>query len=171
MGENGSSSVEEKVFELKKVVWRLAMIAAVLIQSTVPVEASDPVTSQLVDREGIPMGLVYLEPDDAGVRVHVSVSGLRPNTNYEFHFHEYAACDAPEFQSAGAYWNPDHELSSVAGELPNIRTDNDGRYSDSIVAEHASLIEGSINNPVLPAGSSLVLERSGARIACGTVEG
>ncbi|EZH64601.1 hypothetical protein DH09_18900 [Bacillaceae bacterium JMAK1] len=160
---------------MKRVARRLAFMMMVTLLVTtvtdhVKAENVGPFTSTLTNTEGERIGIAYFEPDDEGVRVHFSVSGLEPNRIYEFNFHEHATCEAPLFTSAGDVFNPTGKQQNVAGELPSIRTDSNGRYSDSLVAEHASLDTMDLTNPALEEGSSLVLQAEGERIACGVVQ-
>ncbi|MBM7632115.1 superoxide dismutase family protein [Geomicrobium sediminis] len=148
----------------------IAIVFVTTVTDHVKAENVGPFTSTLTNSEGERIGLAYFEPDDEGVRVHFSVSGLEPNRTYEFNFHEHATCETPLFTSAGDVFNPKGEKQNVAGELPSIRTDNNGRYSDSLVAEHASLDTTDLTNPALEEGSSLVLQAGGERIACGVVQ-
>lgn len=144
--------------------------------------------AQLVDAAGRRVGDARF--DDAGtagvVRVRLNATGLPPGT-YAAHVHAVGRCDAPDFTSAGAHWNPrgrqhgrENPAGAHVGDLPNIVVRADGRGSIDAQMDAASLRGDA--NPLFDAdGSALLIHaaaddyrtdpsgNSGARIACGVI--
>jgi len=120
------------------------------------------------------------------VKVRVTVRGFTPGS-YGIHLHQTGRCDAPDFASAGAHWNPagrqhgrQNPQGPHAGDLPNleVRANGTGRI-DFEVPVPAGTAAGA--NPLLDTdGTAVVIHaaaddertdpsgNSGARIACGT---
>ena len=131
------------------------------------------------------MGTVSFSPHGTdAVRVTVDISGLKPNAEHGFHVHERGDCSAPDAMSAGGHFNPlarkhggamsEHH----AGDIPNLKTDAQGRVRGSFEVSGIS-VEG---GPLSIIGKSVVVHRdpddyrsqpagdSGPRIACGVVQ-
>jgi superoxide dismutase, Cu-Zn family len=139
------------------------------------------------DAEGRTVGTALLTPERDGVRVVLSVSGLPPGP-HGVHVHERGRCEGPDFQSAGAHFDPQgrqHGLSNPAGphagDLPNLEVGADGRGALTALARGATLTGTGPASLGRPGGTALVIHagpddqvtdpsgNSGARIACGVI--
>jgi superoxide dismutase, Cu-Zn family len=120
-----------------------------------------------------------------GVQISGMVQGLKPDSEFGFHFHEKGDCSAPDATSAGAHFNPtsqDHGNPQAqphhAGDMLNVKSDAQGVAEVSIDNPDVSLQSGQPNDIL---GKALVLHAkpddyktqpsgdSGDRIACGVV--
>jgi superoxide dismutase, Cu-Zn family len=121
----------------------------------------------------------------SGVQISGVVQGLKPDSEFGFHFHEKGDCSAPDATSAGAHFNPTSQQHGNpqaqphhAGDMLNVKSDAQGVAEVSIDNPDVSLQSGQSNDIV---GKALVLHAkpddyqtqpsgdSGDRIACGTV--
>jgi Cu-Zn family superoxide dismutase len=110
-----------------------------------------------------------------------------PPGKHGIHVHAVGRCEAPEFKTAGAHFNPtdkQHGLQNPAGahsgDLPNLVVDQEGRGKATFTAKGATLGEGK-GSLLGPEGTALVIHadpddektdpagNSGARIACGVI--
>lgn len=121
------------------------------------------------------------------IRIRIETAGM-PRGTYGAHIHAIGRCDAPDFASAGAHWNPtgqQHGKNNPAGmhkgDLPNLLVGTDGRGSLEINLPGTWISGGAM--PMLDAdGASIVIHEkaddyrtdpsgnSGARIACGVFD-
>jgi len=123
----------------------------------------------------------------AGTGVHISgmVQGLKPDSEFGFHFHEKGDCSAPDATSAGAHFNPTNQQhgnpqgqAHHAGDMLNVKSDAQGVAEVSIDNADVTLQTGQPNDIV---GKALVMHAkpddyktqpsgdSGDRIACGVI--
>jgi len=121
----------------------------------------------------------------SGVQISGMVQGLKPDSEFGFHFHEKGDCSAPDATSAGAHFNPTSQQhgspqgqSHHAGDMLNVKSDAQGVAEVSIDNPEVSLQTGQPNDIV---GKALVMHAkpddyktqpsgdSGDRIACGVV--
>lgn len=133
----------------------------------------------LVGPSGQSIGTVSAWETAGALSLRVQATGL-PHGLHGIHVHAVGRCDAPQFTSAGAHWNPmarKHGLNSPqgphAGDLPNISVAANGVVNEAVVLSGASL--ASLGDAD---GSALVIHattddhvtdpsgNSGARIAC-----
>lgn len=113
------------------------------------------------------------------------VQGLKPDSEFGFHFHEKGDCSAPDATSAGEHFNPSGQQHGNpqrqphhAGDMLNVKSDAQGVAEVSVDNPDVSLHTGQTNDVVdkalllhakpddyqtQPAGNS------GDRIACGVV--
>ena len=145
----------------------------------------------IVDGTGQQVGTAKFTEDAKGrVHVNVHVEGLTPGL-HGIHIHQVASCVGPTFGSAGTHHNPTgaaHGSESAqpnhphSGDLPNLVVNANGVGHLSAKTALASLTDGPLS--VFDAnGSALVIHaspddlqtdptgNSGARIACGVIEG
>lgn len=146
-------------------------------------------TIVLRDASGAEIGTMRLIEDSRG-RLHVSVvaRGLSPG-RHGIHFNAVGSCVAPAFASAGGH----HDASGRAhgllspdgphdGDLPNLEVGGSGVARMEITTQRLRLRAGV--SPLLDAdGTAVVIDageddqisnptgNSGARIACGVLEG
>lgn len=132
------------------------------------------------------MGHARAEQHGDAVRVQIEVTGLQPGS-YGAHVHMTGRCDAPDFATAGAHWNPtghqhgtENPQGPHMGDLPNLTIGTNGAGALSFEIPHAMLRGG--EHPVLDAdGASVIIHaspddyrtdpsgNSGARIICGVL--
>lgn len=140
----------------------------------------------LVNAGGRSVASAELDATSGGVRVRVATTAM-PAGTYGAHVHTIGRCDAPDFTSAGAHWNPtgaqhgrDNPAGAHLGDLPNLLVGTNGRGSVELLVAGANL--GSGPRGMFDAdGAALVIHaapddyrtdpsgNSGARIACGVL--
>jgi superoxide dismutase, Cu-Zn family len=144
---------------------------------------------ELIDRQGNSVGGARLEQDGEGVRVSIRVTGLTPGQEHGLHFHQTGRCEPP-FESAGGHFAPESRQHGFqnpqgphAGDLPNLRANEQGVADTTFVATAVTLTTGVQNSLFDGDGSALVVHaqpddyrtdpsgNSGDRIACGAVLG
>ena len=120
-----------------------------------------------------------------GVQISGMVQGLKPDSEFGFHFHEKGDCSAPDATSAGAHFNPNNQQHGNptgqphhAGDMLNVKSDAQGVAEVSIDNADVSLHTGQPNDVL---GKALVMHAkpddyktqpsgdSGDRIACGVI--
>ncbi|MGM7702495.1 superoxide dismutase family protein [Pseudalkalibacillus sp. Hm43] len=138
------------------------------------------------DKEKI--GHARLAQTPKGVMIQLKVSNISPGV-HGYHIHETGKCEAPDFKSAGEHFNPvtkEHGFENPkgyhAGDLPNLKVDEDGMVSMTTITKHVTLEKGKANSLVDKDGSALVIHEkaddyktnpagdAGARIACGVIK-
>lgn len=131
--------------------------------------ANGPPTLLLRDAGGAIVARAILTPRGHGTLVQVEAIHLSPGL-HGFHIHAVGKCDAPEFTSAGAHFNPGGNHS---GDLPGLPVGSDGAGSAEFLVEGATLAGGSPNSlRGTQTGSSLVVHADGAsgpRVACAVI--
>jgi Cu-Zn family superoxide dismutase len=128
-------------------------------------------------------GEVLFRETDQGVRVQVVAHGLTPG-QHGFHVHEIGDCSAPDFESAGAHFDPagkphgEPSSDSHAGDLGNVEADSKGTVETVMMARHVELDPGQRSI----VGKAIVIHaqpddlasqpsgNAGARVACGVIE-
>jgi Cu-Zn family superoxide dismutase len=143
-------------------------------------------TAELKDGRGEVVGQATFTEVTGGVRVILLAHGL-PAGDKAVHIHAVGKCEAPDFASAGAHFNPGNRqhgllnaLGPHAGDLPNIHIGDDGAgrlesFNDRITlaAGPTSLFDGDGSALVVHAGPddhrTDPSGNSGARIACGVI--
>ena len=144
----------------------------------------------LVNANGQPIGTVRAWQTSGGVTFRIVASGL-PHGVHGLHVHAVGRCDPPDFQTAGAHWNPatrKHGLSNPAGphagDLRNVTVAANGVIGETVTLSGASLTApAGAPGALLDAdGAALVLHaaaddnvtdpsgNSGARIACAVLQ-
>lgn len=152
------------------------------------VTSGPPVAGATVkDSSGRVVGsAVFLQGDD-GVRILLDLKGVTPGIK-GVHIHEVGRCDAPDFDSAGAHFNPkkaehgpENPRGPHAGDLLNITVDATGRGHLEVTNSRVTLKPGSASL-LDGGGAALVVHEgpddmrtdpagnSGRRIACGVIE-
>lgn len=146
-------------------------------------------TAELKDKDGtkVATALFTEATPGAGVRVAITATKL-PVGQHGWHLHTAGKCDAPDFASAGAHFNPDsHQHGSLnpqgphAGDLGNLSVAADGTGKTEFVAKAVTLEAGHANSLFKTDGTAIVVHanpddektdpsgNSGARIACGVI--
>ena len=165
----------------------LATLAAAAIAGCATMGGGAPgATSQVMATKGnTAAGTVTFTQRGDKVVIAAHLSGLKPNAEHGFHVHEKGDCSSGDGMSAGGHFNPRakqhaHHGSSErhAGDMPNIRSDANGRASYSFESDLFTVADG----PASVVGRAVVVHRdpddyksqpagnSGPRIACGVVQ-
>lgn len=151
-----------------------------------PGARTDRAQASMRDASGATRAAAVLTQQASGVRIGINASGMMPGI-YGAHVHAVGRCDAPDFTTAGAHWNPsgqqhgrDNPQGAHAGDLPNFAVGSDGSGSMSFTIPGARLTGGA--NPLMDADRAAVIVHaapddyrtdpsgnSGARVACGVV--
>ena len=143
--------------------------------------------ASLLDTSGTRVGVATFAGGDGHTQMGVSVTGLAPG-EHGMHIHETGACTPPDFESAGAHFNPaskQHGLLNPegphAGDMPNLVVEPDGSADTSFTVSASLLAEG----PGSMIGSqrrAFVIHadpddqktdpsgNSGSRVVCGVIE-
>lgn len=164
------------------------LAAAILVATTGP-SAAKPgasASAELRTAAGEPRASAVLTERKDGVNVEATATGMAPGA-YAIHLHESGRCDAPDFTTAGAHWNPmmkahgfETEGGAHAGDLPNLEIGANGRGRINYLVKGAAIAGGA--SAVLDAdGAAVVIHAkpddyrsqpsgaAGERIACGVV--
>jgi superoxide dismutase, Cu-Zn family len=133
--------------------------------------------------DGTARGSATISGAGDAMRLTVNATGMPPGS-HGLHVHTVGKCDAPDFQTAGAHWNPamkqhgrDNPMGAHDGDLPNLVIDADGsgtvsaplsgNASDLLDADGAAIVIHAAPDDYRtdPSGNS------GGRIACGVFTG
>lgn len=136
------------------------------------------------DAQGKDVGEITFEQTAQGILVKGTLSNLPPG-QHAFHIHETGKCEAPEFKTAGAHFNPNKKAHGImspkghhAGDLPNLYVGQDGRVQFDTFARSDLKLKSLFDKD----GSAVVVHTkeddyhtdptgdAGGRIACGVVE-
>ncbi|WP_245680462.1 superoxide dismutase family protein [Bacillus marinisedimentorum] len=147
----------------------------------------EPVDVDLYNDVGDTIGTAEIQPQNKGVKIKLEVSGIEPGV-HGIHIHENAECEGPDFKSAGAHFNPEdneHGLMNTegphAGDLQNIKADEEGKVDVELTAENVTLEENKPHSLLRENGTSVVIHEkaddgmtdpagdAGERVACGEI--
>lgn len=149
---------------------------------------TEKVLVSLMNSEGMQVATATLtEKAEGGVRITLEGENLPPG-EHGFHIHDAGQCIPPDFESAGAHYNPTNSKHGFddpdgphAGDLENITVDQDGTVYAEVDAPMVSLRHDHENTLFTKEGTSLVIHadpddyisqpagNAGARIACGVI--
>jgi Cu-Zn family superoxide dismutase len=143
----------------------------------------------LIGASGQTIGHVRAWQTAGGVTFRIDAAGL-PRGVHGIHVHTVGRCDPPDFESAGAHWNPatrKHGFNSPAGphagDLRNVEVAANGALGATVTLAGASLTGPASAGVLLDAdGAALVLHaaaddyvtdpsgNSGTGIACAVLQ-
>lgn len=161
----------------------------VVLMYAVSVQAQKPTTAtaELVDVDGVIVGVATFEVVPEGVLVAVNVDGLEGSEGeHGIHIHQTGSC-TPDFSAAGGHFNPsgaqhglDNPEGAHSGDMPNLQLNADGTATYESINEQISL--GSDDLSLFDDdGSAIIIHagpddqvtdptgNSGDRIACGII--
>jgi Cu-Zn family superoxide dismutase len=138
--------------------------------------------------QGQDAGTALLTPAGNGVKIKLNLMNL-PEGEHAIHVHVNAKCDAPDFKSAGAHFNPDNKEHGTknpkgphAGDmLANLEVMADGTDHVTLLAPSISLKKNVKNSVFSNGGTAFIIHEkaddmvtdptgnAGGRIACGVI--
>ncbi|MHA0858232.1 superoxide dismutase family protein [Paenibacillus sp. CMAA1364] len=146
------------------------------------------IKTKIINTKGEEIGTIVISQQDKAVKLHIEARNLSPGA-HGIHFHENGKCDAPDFKSAGAHFNPEHKEHGFnnpqgyhAGDLPNLIVKEDGTVTADIESTTVTLAKGASNSLLKPGGTSIIIHEqaddyvtdpsgnSGDRIACAVIQ-
>ena len=178
------------VTTVRSVAWIVALTLSLsaCTMPYIPCVTSPPPAAgvTLKDSSGRVVGSAVLLQKDDGVRILLDLKGVAPGTK-AVHIHEVGRCDAPNFDSAGAHFNPkkaehgtENPRGPHAGDLPNITVDATGHGHLEVTDPRVTLETGP-TSLFGGRGTALVVHEgpddmrtdpagnSSPRIACGVI--
>lgn len=145
-------------------------------------------TAEIKDGKGQNVGHAKFKASRGGVEMSVTVMNLSTGV-HAIHIHAAGKCDAPDFKTAGAHFNPANKKHGTqnpeghhAGDLPNLTVGSNGKGTFKSATPDVTLAGTGANSLFHEGGASVVIHEkaddmktdpagnAGARIACGVIQ-
>jgi Cu-Zn family superoxide dismutase len=168
---------------------RLTAAALAVSLLTLPALAKPKgVTVPLKTSTGQDAGSASFAPSKGKVSIKLKLKNL-PAGEHAVHVHEHAACDAPDFKTAGGHFNPaakkhgiENPMGHHNGDLPqNVTVAANGTGSATFTVDYLSLDPSASDSIFANGGTSIMVHEkaddmktdptgnAGGRIACGVI--
>lgn len=164
----------------------LGAVGLAIVMMTAHVTAQGPITVEMKDAKGQPVGTATLSAATGGVQIALDVKNLTPGV-HAIHVHAVPKCEGPAFTSAGGHFNPaskKHGLQNPegphAGDMENFTVAADGTSTAKVIAKGITLGKEA-NSALAGSGTALVIHagpddmktdpagNAGDRVACGLI--
>ncbi|MGI4828398.1 MAG: superoxide dismutase family protein [Janthinobacterium lividum] len=147
------------------------------------------IKATMINSQGQPAGTAVFKQVKKGVEVKLSLQNI-PFGDHGVHIHQNAACELPDFKTAGPHFNPDakqhgfaNPMGHHAGDTPsNISVGEDHTGSAKWLLIAVTLQPGLPNSLLSNGGTAIIVHEkaddmktdpsggSGNRIACGVIK-
>jgi Cu-Zn family superoxide dismutase len=174
---------------MKKLLTMSVCLLAVSVASAAKTPKPAPVPVIIKTSSGEDAGTARLIQKGKNVQVKLDLKNL-PAGIHAIHIHAKAACDAPDFKTAGPHFNPtgkqhgwNNPQGHHAGDFPeNLEIGTNHVLSETLTLKDVSLDPNAPNSLTADGGTSIIIHEkkddmmtdpsgnAGNRIACGVIQ-
>lgn len=173
---------------MKKIIFSIAVVIAVIIGCKTKSNPSDAKTLNLVfesKSNSTVTGTAMFKEKNGKVTFIATISGLKPGI-HAIHIHEKSDCTAADGSSAGGHWNPTFKKHGKwgveeyhKGDIGNFIADEKGNGSITLTTDEWSIGGEDVTKNII--GKGLIVHQgaddfvsqpagnAGARIACSAI--